>query len=548
MKRVNVFLGLVMGVVMLALLFAGGGRLMAETAVIQNAPPGWTEPKPISGNIGNAKRPTLQADPSQPGRLMAIFISHQTEGEVRALNPYVTISTNYGQSWSAPAPIRQSAQESKQIRFVFDNQGVAHAVWREGDTLTTLAYANSSNWSTTYRNLTTAVNPGVNSPSVTTFGDNIHVAWSAANINSADPIEQELNIYYLRSSNRGASWQATPTALTIEGTAQAPNIVADPSGNLHLVWQQRNPIFDPGTGEPISFNFEVYYRKGSVTGGSVVWSPRISLSSLVNPGIEFNAQEPRLLFSEGILKMAFTVIIEPEVGYREQYIYLTTCASNCQQIESWTNLDNISGPEMFVNIEPVNLAASLTQQGDCTYIFFDGATEDNLEQNEQIWQQNGCIGWNAPRMAITEVITRALRPSADTLNEWTYLVYEDVNRQEVGSSFVNNNKIYFLAQQNASGITNLTIQGATSGFTNLNHSFTAVVAPSNVTGPLEFNWIPEPQSGQQTSQATYRWTKSGQQTVRVTVTNPTGSKEAAHTITLYDEASSPKLYLPLIRK
>lgn len=450
MRRVNFYLVLVFGAALFGFMLLGNGRLVAETAVINTPPPGWSNPLLVSPGINNAKRPVVKADPSQPGRLMILFISHNSNTLARALNPYFTVSTNNGQSWSTPAPIHNSPVESKQIHFAFDNQGRAHAVWREGDSLTTLAYANSSNWASSYRSLTAMGNPGVTSPVVATFGNNVHLAWSEANINSPDPVRQESNIYYLRSTDRGANWPSSATLLTTAGGAESPYMVVDNSGHLHLIWQElSNVIWDPNTGLPIGVYYQVKYMRGNVTPGAVTWSTPISLSSLIQSGgVPFNAQEPRLLFEGGRLTVAFTTIFNPDAGYGQQSIYLMSCQANCQNLGNWTNHNGVSGAALFVNIEPVNLAANLVRTINCTYVFFDGATEENVARNEQVWSQNSCAGWSAARSPITPEVVRALRPSADVLNRWTYLAYEDVTRADDGNGNVtNNNKIYFMAYQ-----------------------------------------------------------------------------------------------------
>jgi hypothetical protein len=450
MKRVNFYLVLVCGGVLLGLVLFGGERLGAETAVTQTTAPGWTTPQMVSPTIPNAKRPVMKADPSQPGRLMILFVSHNSDTLARALNPYYTVSTDNGQSWSAPAAIRQSPVESKQLNFAFDNQGVAHAVWREGDSLTSLAYSNSNDWQANYRALTSLGNPGVTRPVIAAYGNNIHLAWSEADVNSPDPDRRESNIYYLRSTDRGASWPPSSTILTMSAGAESPYLVVDSNGHLHLVWQElSNVVFDPDTGQPIGVYYQVKYMRGNVTSGSVSWSSPISLSSLIQTGgIPFNAQEPRILAQGGQLVVSFTTILNPDDGYGQQSIYLMRCQANCQNLGSWTNFNGISGAALFVNIEPVNLASNLVRTISCIDVFFDGATEENIARNEQVWLQSSCTGWGAARTPITPEIVRALRPSADVLNRWTYLAYEEVTRLDDGNgNITNQNKIFFMAYE-----------------------------------------------------------------------------------------------------
>jgi hypothetical protein len=224
----------------------------------------------------------------------------------------------------------------------------------------------------------------------------------------------------------------------------------DSDGHLHLVWQElSNVVFDPDTGQPIGVYFQVKYMRGNVTSGSVSWSSPISLSSLIQTGgIPFNAQEPRILAEGGQFVVSFTTILNPDDGYGQQSIYLMRCQANCQNLGSWTNFNGISGAALFVNIEPVNLASNLVRTISCVDVFFDGATEENIARNEQVWLQSSCTGWGAARTPITPEIVRALRPSADVLNRWTYLAYEEVTRLDDGNgNITNQNKIFFMAYE-----------------------------------------------------------------------------------------------------
>ncbi len=403
---------------------------VAETAV----PTGdtWSAPKVISTGIANAKRPVIKADPNTPGRVMAMFISQEINNT--PIDPYYTVSTDHGANWTTPSPIHQSGVESKQIDFTFDDQGTAHAVWREGRDL---AYANSSNWATSFRTLSTPGNdPGVTTPSIGTFGANIHVVWSEADTSNPDPLKTVPNIYYIRSTNRGVNWSAAPIAITNTGLESvSPSLAVDAAGNLHVVWQELT--IDPNNGNAITY--KIKYVKGTVSPSSVTWSTPINISDAIVASL-FDGQEPHIIATNSGLVVTLTAIFQQPI---EQYIYLLSCRSGCESQSHWTNQGSVSGPALYVNIEPVDLASSPVRRLGCTYVFFDGATTDNPEGKEQVWMANGCRGWSSARTPITNDVTRALRPSTDSLDNWLYLAYEEAILVETGNA----NKIYFLANE-----------------------------------------------------------------------------------------------------
>jgi hypothetical protein len=76
----------------------------------------------------------------------------------------------------------------------------------------------------------------------------------------------------------------------------------------------------------------------------------------------------------------------------------------------------------------------------------------------------------------------------------------------------------------------VTISGPTEGITETSYAFTAVVSPADVTEPLTYVWSPEPDSGQGTASASYRWTTPTVYSITVEVENCGGVVRATHTI------------------
>jgi len=431
MKRVNVLLWLVLIGLLGGLTFAALPGVAADTAVAPAA--NWTTAKVISTGVANAKRPVIQAAPNQAGRIMTVFVSQQADNT--PLDPYYTISNDFGATWTTPAPVHQSpGVESKQAHFDFDSQGVAHVAWREGRGL---AYANSGGWAASYKVLSSpAAEPGVTTPVVATYGNNVHIVWSEGNINDPNDLKKVPNIYYTRSTDRGTHWLAAPVALGANFfDSVSPSLTVDDAGNVHVVWQE---LAIQGT--PPQIVNVVKYVKGTVSANNVVWGVPIDISQRIVTSTAFNAQEPRITVSGALIEVTLTAIFQQP---SEQYIYLMRCTTNCNNVNNWSNLGSVSGQSLYVNVEPVDLASTLTRRLNCTYVFFDGATTNDVSGREQVWTADGCRGWGAGRALITNNTARDLRPSSAAHEKWLYLVYEEVVQVTGG----NNNKIYFMANE-----------------------------------------------------------------------------------------------------
>ncbi|MCP4538236.1 MAG: DNRLRE domain-containing protein [Chloroflexi bacterium] len=85
----------------------------------------------------------------------------------------------------------------------------------------------------------------------------------------------------------------------------------------------------------------------------------------------------------------------------------------------------------------------------------------------------------------------------------------------------------------AAPLTGVTINGPASGSL-VAHIFSASVNPSNATLPIVYDWSPEPDSGQGTTNVSYMWTTSGSKIITLTATNCASSSAAVvsdtHTI------------------
>lgn len=99
-------------------------------------------------------------------------------------------------------------------------------------------------------------------------------------------------------------------------------------------------------------------------------------------------------------------------------------------------------------------------------------------------------------------------------------------------------------------LTELTIDGPTSGTVGEAYAFTATVSPPSATLPLEYSWQPDPTGGAgtvllpTTHVATYTWHAVGPQTITLTVSNACNALTQTPTITL----QPAKIFLPLVAR
>jgi uncharacterized repeat protein (TIGR01451 family) len=76
------------------------------------------------------------------------------------------------------------------------------------------------------------------------------------------------------------------------------------------------------------------------------------------------------------------------------------------------------------------------------------------------------------------------------------------------------------------------INGPTTGTLNTPYIFTATISPSGATPPITYTWSPLPDSGQGTAIVTYTWPTTGIKTIIVTATNTSGVATDSHDVAL----------------
>jgi hypothetical protein len=91
-------------------------------------------------------------------------------------------------------------------------------------------------------------------------------------------------------------------------------------------------------------------------------------------------------------------------------------------------------------------------------------------------------------------------------------------------------------------VAGVSIAGPATAITGPAFPFTATVTPANAALPIVYTWSPEPEGGQGTVQAIYRWVNTGSLTITVEASNSCGAATASHTV---DVGLAQLRYLPL---
>jgi hypothetical protein len=354
--------------------------------------------------------PVLRADNS--GRLLLAYNHNTSTFESPSFNPYYRKSTDGGKTWSAPAPIQLGGSNMLEVTFAFDNNNVAHAVWR---TQYEIWHAPEYGWPASANSHQIVPNTGkfVFSPDIAVSPDNtLHVVWA-----------QDNKIFHSYSKDGGKNW-STPYPLSL-GTGQlksdVPDVEIDHLGNVHVVWEERISL------SPLKY--EIHYIKGTVSSQGISWA---SNYSFLSTGISV-AKVPALTIDGNILHVAFSE--RRTVGTKtSQYAYYV----NATLSSGWSNPVNITQGEPLVlntNI-PFVLLPTMDACKQKLYIYFHGAVEEN--QKEKIFRVDSANNWSK-REEVTNEQDRAIRPSLTCVGGTLHAAYEKIIKTN------ENHQIYYIA-------------------------------------------------------------------------------------------------------
>ena len=391
-----------------------GGLLALLTGLVWTAyaqtgafAPQWHTPLPGNALSSYAPEgvdhPVIESAGTQT--LVSAFNWHRSSSPVGLPDPFYTLSTNNGGSWTTPAPIFESAGiESLQLDFALSGSDSAHAVWIED---IDLLYANGTiagnqiNWSAPTPLAEPPFDPGSSDPVLLATATGIvDVVWAEAN-----PYEPD--IMHRRKTPNGG-WSATEIVAETPLRGTAPEITRDHAGNLHLVWEENGA--------------DILYSAGTtLPNGTTQWASAVSLATA--PAVLHLGKQPTITsLNSGTLIVAFVKYLSRD----QQWIYTTTCSDNCTVEANWSEPELAYPNWLGANSNAPLISPQLISTGSCAYLFFNGTTttrQPQLAGDEQLFTANSCDGWQASANSITASGSRSLHPNATLQGRSIHLSY-----------------------------------------------------------------------------------------------------------------------------
>ncbi|OGD21455.1 MAG: hypothetical protein A2Y69_00885 [Candidatus Aminicenantes bacterium RBG_13_59_9] len=276
----------------------------------------WTQAKRLTWNSGSSEAPAVAVDTW--GNIHVVWADDTPNPDAPEI--YYKKSSDGGISWSANKRLTWTAGRSTQAAIAVDPFGALHVVWQDdtpgnGDIYYKTSPDGGTNWSASQRIAWTAAISQAPAIAVDFWG-NLHVLWY-------DYTPGNYEIYYMTSTNGGASWSKNQRVTWTSGWSGLPAIAVDSAANLHMVWSDETPG-----------SSEIYYKNSPDGGAS--WSAGQRLTW--NSGI---SQAPVIAVdSSGVLHLAWwdNTPGNAEIYYKKSTTGGTTWTANTRL--TWSSADS----------------------------------------------------------------------------------------------------------------------------------------------------------------------------------------------------------------
>ncbi len=220
----------------------------------------WTPAKRITWTPDSSKGQTIAVDSS--GHLHVLWYDYWEPGNTEI---YYKKSPDGGTTWTAGKRLTWTSGGSYSPAMAIDSSGNLQVVWEDSTPGNSDIYYKKSpdagaSWTAVRRLTWTSGNS--HSPTIAADpSSRLHLVWD-------DDTPGNSEIYYKKSPDAGATWTAVKRFTWTSGTSSAPDVAADTTGNLYVLWNDNTP----GSGE-------IYYKKSPDAGASWTAVKRLTWNS-----------------------------------------------------------------------------------------------------------------------------------------------------------------------------------------------------------------------------------------------------------------------------
>lgn len=187
----------------------------------------WAASRQLSD--GQGKRPRIAVD----GQGYAHVVWEPPAGTTIL---YEKINSS-GESVRHNVPLPSTPDYSERPDIAVDPNGRIHVVWLENTSPRGVRYSRSLDGGQTWPSHQQVASPTERKrPGITATATDVFVVYQYD-----DPAPSQDEIYFVRGSGSGSSWSA-PVKISQGEDDRHPEIEADPSGQLHVVWDRRDNI------------------------------------------------------------------------------------------------------------------------------------------------------------------------------------------------------------------------------------------------------------------------------------------------------------------
>ena len=213
----------------------------------------FSAPKNISNSAGSSSESRIAAD--SRGNIYVVW----NDGNPSAFEIFFSRSTDGGATFSAPQNLSNNVGSSFSPAIALDSGGNINVVWTDNTPgHDDILFSRSTNGGVTFsapQNLSNNTGDSFNSQIGVDSSGNINVVWE-------DDSPGNLDIFFSRSTNGGATFSAPQDLSNSIGHSEIPQIAVDNSGNVNVAWQDDTPG-----------NFDVFFTR-STDGGATFSVPQ----------------------------------------------------------------------------------------------------------------------------------------------------------------------------------------------------------------------------------------------------------------------------------